>query len=81
MEKTNSKNRSTLQKFLHYSVYAVALATALPVLDTIYSSINKDFDKKQVRYVIDKSYGKLEEFKEGLIGNFSNKNSIDSFVK
>ena len=81
MEKTNTKNRSKLQKFLHYSVYGVALATALPVLDTIYSSINENFDKKEVRYFIDKSYGKLEELKEGLIESFpQNKNSIDSFL-
>ena len=66
---------------MHYSVYAVALATALPVLDTIYDSINKNFNTKEVKYVIDKSYEKFGKLKEGLIEKPSNnKKSIDSFL-
>ena len=80
MENKYEKGKGIRNKLIQYSIFGAGLIMALPTVNTIYNSINKNFDKKEVKYVIDKSYGKLEELKEGLIGNFSNKNSIDSFL-
>ena len=82
MKKTNEKNRSGFGKFVHYSVYALALATALPIFDVVYDSVLENLNKKEVRYFIDKSYDHFDKAIENFASDSSHKskNSIDSLL-